>query len=439
MERALTADGKPGIDLVYVIPYPLSQGNDVGGRTLLALAIKGRRTAVMSVEGMKRVVAAIMETGTVPEDLRIELADEASFEIAKHYSLLVGNRKKFDTLFGRFSYSLLNGENPYQVPASAFMSDTEKDALSLFNFRQLSGEPPCFTNMADADCILNTLCLATEAFKLNTGSVPYTCVAAKHGNACGLGVSKVSPIEAVEKALFGNPRSIWGGEVIVNFPVDAKVADILYQSASRESLLDNGKWMLDLVMGPYFTPEAVNILGKRSRRKIFENEALLSPAVKKSGFNYRMLRGGFLRQPPAAYILDLKSCELDGFELSENEIMSLIVSWAVVFSSNHGGNEVALAKNGVLLGVGGGASTVEAARVAVSRTKECGHDVNEAAFAADAFFPFTDAPAILCDAGVSIGCVPDGGKNEAKIKEFFSVRSKRVVYIPREFRGFCRH
>src|SRR3990172_1897595 len=40
VEYALTSHDSPRIDLVYVIPYPLSQGNDIGGRTLLALAVK---------------------------------------------------------------------------------------------------------------------------------------------------------------------------------------------------------------------------------------------------------------------------------------------------------------------------------------------------------------------------------------------------------------
>jgi phosphoribosylaminoimidazolecarboxamide formyltransferase/IMP cyclohydrolase len=293
--------------------------------------------------------------------------------------------------------------------------------------------------MADADCILNTLCLAAEAFILNTGSTPYLCVAAKHGNACGMGVSKVSPAQTVEKALFGNPRSIWGGEVITNFPVDEQIAEVLYKSKHREHLLGDSSWMLDLVMAPSFTSEAISVLGKRKGRKLLENEALQSPSLNKSRFVYRTVRGGFLRQPPATYILDLKACQLDGHNFSESEIASLVVAWAVAFSSNHGGNEVALAKDGSLLSAGGGASTVEATKVAVARATDCGHDTKGAAFAADAFFPFTDAPSVFCDAGVAIGSVPGGGKHETDIKDFFHTRGKSVAYIPQEFRGFCRH
>jgi len=439
VEYALTANGQPRIDLVYVIPYPLSMGNDVGGRTLLALAVKGGRTAVMSIGDMERAVSAISETGEVPQNLRLELADKACFEIAMHYSSLAANREKYDFLSGRFSYDLLNGENPYQVPASAFVSEIEDDPLSLLNFRQVSGEAPCFTNMADADCILKTICLAAEAFMLNTGSVPYLCVAAKHGNACGMGASKESPAQAVEKALLGNPRSIWGGEVITNFPVDEQLAKLLFKSERRERLLGDSHWMLDLVMAPSFTSEAISVLGKRRERKLFENGALHSPSLKKSGFAYRTVRGGFLRQPPADYILDLHACQLVGHSLSESEISSLIAAWAVAFTSSHGGNEIALVKDSALLSAGGGPSTVEAARVAVARATECGHDTKGAAFAADAFFPFTDAPSLFGDAGTTMGCVPGGGQHETDVRDFFRARGITVVYLPEEFRGFCRH
>ena len=439
VEYAATADGQPRIDLVYVIPYPLSKGNDVGGRTLLALAVKGGRIAVMDVADMKKVVSTIVGSGDVPESMRKELADKACFEIARHYAALAADSGKYGVLAGRLAYPLLNGENPYQVPAAAFVSDGENDALSLLNFRRVSGEAPCFTNAADADCILKTLCLASEAFVRNTGSLPFLCVAAKHGNACGIGVSTSSPAQAVEKALFGNPRSIWGGEVITNFPIDGQLSELFIRSERRERILGDGTWMLDVVMAPSFTQEAVSAMGKRHGRKLLENHALLAPSLKKTGFEHRMVRGGFLRQPPATYVLDLQACQGEKRNLTEHETASLIVAWVAVFSSNHGGNETALAKDGALLGVGGGPSTVEAAKVAVERAKECGHDTRGAAFAADAFFPFTDAPAVLCDAGVAIGCVPGGGKRESEIRDLFHHRGTAVAYIPEEFRGFCRH
>jgi phosphoribosylaminoimidazolecarboxamide formyltransferase/IMP cyclohydrolase len=438
VEYALTQTSELFIDLVYVIPYPLSTGNDIGGRTLLALAVKGGRIPVMCVEDMRQVVLAIKETGEIPEQMRMNLVNKACYEIAQHYFSLISDRGEYDVIPGRFAYSLMNGENPYQVTALVFKVSTN-DPLALTNFKQLSGEAPCFTNIADADCILNTLCLAAEAFRLNNWSVPYICVTAKHGNACGMGVSVVSPSDALDKALFGNPRSIWGGEIITNFPVDGKLAEVMLKSGRREDLLGSAYWMLDVVMAPSFSMDAISIMSNRKERKLLANEVLINPTISKSAFIYRHMRGGFLRQPPPSYILNIKECAPEAKIFSENEISSLIVAWAVAFSSNHGGNEVVLAKDGILLASGGGPSTVEAAIVAVTRAKECGHEIEGATFAADAFFPYIDAPSILCDAGVTMGCVPAGGKRETDIQNFFHEHDIPVVYLPQNIRGFCRH
>src|SRR3989304_8483605 len=109
----------------------------------------------------------------------------------------------YDAIFGTFQYNLLNGENPYQPPAAIFAAK-QNDALSLTNFKQLSGELPCFTNLADSDSIIHIISLASEAFKLRYSKIPYICVASKHGNPCGMAVDWSSPSAAVEKGLFGN-------------------------------------------------------------------------------------------------------------------------------------------------------------------------------------------------------------------------------------------
>jgi phosphoribosylaminoimidazolecarboxamide formyltransferase/IMP cyclohydrolase len=197
--------------------------------------------------------------------------------------------------------------------------------------------------------------------------------------------------------------------------------------------------MLDVIMAPSFSRDALTILGHRKERKLLANDSLMNPSINKSGFAYRPVRGGFLRQPPSNYILNIKECTLDGKIFSENEVASLIIAWAVAFSSSHGGNEVVLAKDGALLASGGGPSTVEAAKVAVARARECGHEIKGSAFAANAFFPFTDATSILCDAGVTTGCVPAGGKRETDVRNFFHEHDVAVAYLPKEIRGFCRH
>ena len=117
----------------------------------------------------------------------------------------------------------------------------------------------------------------------------------------------------------------------------------------------------------------------------------------------------------------------------------LVVAWAVAWHSNHGGNEVGIAKNGNLLAVGGGPSTVDAITTASERAKTCGHDLVDLVFAADAFFPLTDAPEILAQAGCTHGIVPKGGKSFKLVQEFFDQKQIKMLFLPEEHRGFCRH
>ncbi len=438
IEKYLTSSKGPRIELVYVLPYPLSKGNDIGGRTLLALAAKGKRIPVMSGSEMENVTQDLKNKKMLPRDLRESLISKANALIASHYDDLVSDRQSCDFLTGRFQYSLLNGENPYQIPAYLF-SMKKKDALSLPDFKQASGERPCFTNLADADSILQTISLAAEAFKIRYRKMPYICIAAKHGNPCGMAVSWNDASEALDKALFGNPKSIWGGEVIVNFAIDDRLARLLYKSKKRKEMLQKSSWMLDLIAAAQFSPGARRILGKRSSRKLFENRALASPFLPQTKFAYRFVRGGFLRQPPYQYVLDFKKAHATGESLDHQQMDSLIIAWSVAWSSHHGGNEVALAKDRQLIGVGGGPSTIEAAQIALYRAESHGHDTKGAVFAANAFFPFTDAPSLLAEAGLVAGLVPSGGKRESLVKDLFRKKGLSMVYLNELYRGFSRH
>ncbi|HMV62244.1 MAG TPA: hypothetical protein PKE01_02865 [Rhodocyclaceae bacterium] len=440
LERALTARpadlAEPAIELAYINPYPADVGNDVGGRTILMLAVKGQRLAASSRADLHRVLACLETGGDLPA-LRRQLADAACFSVARHFAGLISPDAPFATSFGEAWLGLAEGENPFQRPAVAYRSG-DPDPLALSRFRLLGSQPPCFTNAADADAILHHLCLLAEGFEKNTGTVPWLCIAAKHGNACGIGVSRHAPREAIDRALAGNPRAIWGGEVIVNFPIDGELAAALFASDEREVRLGSRHWMLDVVMAPAFTAEAAELLGRREFRKLLANPALAAARLPHGRRMLRPVRGGALGQPVADYVLELAACAGNA-RFDEAAVTDLLIAWSAAYSSNHGGNEVALARGGMLLAAGGGPSTVDAARSAVTRCAEQGHDATGAAFAADAFFPFTDAPQIVADAGARCGAVPDGSRNDDTVKAFFRERHIAVAWIPAAFRGFCRH
>lgn len=436
IEAALTTDSSDRIELVYDVPYAREAGNDVGGRTLLALAAKGNRIPVSNQFDMENVVQQL-SAGEIEDSLRAELVQKAYLVNAQHYVECAGERQDNVQVFaGEKQCLLLNGENMYQQPSHLYKFGGQ-DALALHNFKRVSGNMPCFTNMADLDSILDTLCKLYGALVLNCIPKAYVAVASKHGNACGIGVSQNEPSDALLYALWGNPQGIWGGEIITNFPIDSELAKILKKSDKRKKLFGRGEWMLDVIAAPQIGEGAIDILSSNPNRKLFVNEALQQPSLNKGGM-YRCVRGGFLTQPMADFLVDLKELVWTNGDAIQDKI-SLVISWAAAYTSFHGGNETAVAKDGALLGVGGGPSTYDATKTAFARAVEQKHSLEGSVFGADAFFPFEDVPKLLSDAGCIGGTVPAGGKRHAQVAEFFRAKNMKVGFIGEDYRGFCRH
>ncbi len=427
------------IELVYNIVYNLEEGNDVGGHTLLALAAKGDRLPVSNYHDMEMVSRQLAKGKGVSHGLKQELISKTHFKIAKHFSQLLSrtDQSSFEILLLENKLQLINGENPYQKPCNLMSLSDDKIAIHQLELK--SSNLPCFTNIADVDALIHSMTLLTAAFKLNRAELPYITIAAKHGNPCGIGIDWASPGESVLKALWGNPLAVWGGEVLVNFKIDQQIARVLYESEERGESLGSPKWMLDVVVAPHISKEGLRIFEQRKNTKVLTHKGLSAPEQHSGKWCYRYVRGGMLRQPYPSYSLDLKDAQCTGGQLSDVEIDSLIIAWACAFSSNHGGNEVAISRNGILLGAGGGPSTVEAAEIAVMRSRRHNNDLSGASFAADAFFPFEDAPQVLIDAGCTNGLVPSGGIREKYIRKLFTKKKLKVVFLDQMIRGFYRH
>jgi AICAR transformylase/IMP cyclohydrolase PurH len=109
VEDALTGGPELRIELVYVLPYPAAKGNDVGGRTLLALAAKGRRIPVMAIEDMALVTREIVRQGDISEDLRSRLIQKTNALIASHYLSLSRGDGSHDGIIGSHALRLANG------------------------------------------------------------------------------------------------------------------------------------------------------------------------------------------------------------------------------------------------------------------------------------------------------------------------------------------
>ena len=85
IESALTdspINKDKGIDLLYDITYPLTDGNDVGGHTLLALAAKGNRIVVPNADEMHIVLQALKDNNnSIGDDYRQSLIKKVYLKI----------------------------------------------------------------------------------------------------------------------------------------------------------------------------------------------------------------------------------------------------------------------------------------------------------------------------------------------------------------------
>jgi phosphoribosylaminoimidazolecarboxamide formyltransferase/IMP cyclohydrolase len=79
-------------------------------------------------------------------------------------------------------------------------------------------------------------------------------------------------------------------------------------------------------------------------------------------------------------------------------------------------NAIVLVKDLRTIGIGAGQmSRVDAVRIAVEKARELGHELEGAALASDAFFPFPDGPRLALDAGVNAIIQPGGSKRDSDV------------------------
>jgi phosphoribosylaminoimidazolecarboxamide formyltransferase / IMP cyclohydrolase len=463
--------GIPWIDLVCVDFYPLEDEvknpnatresvidkTDMGGPAMIRSSAKGRRITICDISDRALVIKWLKDGEPDSEEFLNNLAAKAEVTISK-YCAISGEYHSggnYESVFGEKKIECAYGENAYQKPASFYKNlNKTEDKLGVDNWKLVVGNPMSYNNICDVDRMIQTMTHIGAGFEKNFNAVPYVAIGAKHGNACGAGVGD-SPIDAVDKMLAGDLRAIFGGSVMLNFPVDEKIAEELINKFSPEGV----RRLLDIVSAPSFTPEAIEILS----RKKGKCRLLVNPNIEKAGLNsldttsrFRYVRGGFLTQPNYTFVPEIKNKDV-------------ILAWAVGATSNS--NTITLVKNGRLVGNGvGQQDRVGAAKLALSRADDAqasldafssGQRENSSAFSStagtfrdknfladlegaaaysDSFFPFPDAPEALINRGIKTIFSTSGSVNDEKVIELCKSKGVELILIPdTEARGFYQH
>lgn len=407
---------------------------DIGGPTMVRSGAKGRRIVVCDANDREKVINWL-KTGEPEREAFIEaLVGKAEWLVSRYCAISAGYHSGgvYQGLSLEQVMECVYGENAWQKPAYLTKRGGNTDPLALFEWRHVGGNPPSYNNWCDIDRMMQTMTHIGAGFEKNFSAVPYIAIGAKHGNACGVGIGETAA-EAISKMLIGDLRAIFGGSVMLNFPVDEKIADALIHEHSGEV-----RRLLDVVTAPAFTAEAIEILS----RKKGKCRLIVNPKIERAGLaaldtarRFRYVRGGFLAQPNYTFVPDIKN-------------KNVILAWGIGATSNS--NTITLVKDGRLVGNGvGQQDRVGAAKLAIFRADDAAHfadaniekaDLSGATAYSDSFFPFPDAPAVLIERGIKTIFSTSGSVNDDKTIALCKEKGVELILLPDvEARGFYQH
>ena len=403
----------PQIDLVIVDLYPFektvaSGANeadiiekiDIGGISLIRAAAKNFRDTVIvaSVNEYPILLDFISNNnGNTTIENRKLLATKA-FHVSSHYDTAIFNYFNEDETY--FKQSIANGqvlrygENPHQK--GFFFGEFDK----MFN--KLNGKELSYNNLLDVDAAVNLI----EEFS-NDGP---TFAILKHNNACGLATRKTI-LEAYDVALACDPTSAFGGVLISNSEIDE-------QTANQINTL-----FCEVVIAPSYSAKAIEILSEKKNRIV-----LVQNKVKLPNKQIRTCLNGILLQDKndkTDQKKDLKTVTKKA--PNAQEIEDLL--FATKVCKNTKSNTIVFAKNGTLISSGTGqTSRVDALLQAIEKAKNFGFDLNGAAMASDAFFPFPDCVEIAKQAGIVAVIQPGGSIKDQLSIDFCDQNNMSMVF-----------
>ncbi|KHD85436.1 phosphoribosylaminoimidazolecarboxamide formyltransferase [Heyndrickxia ginsengihumi] len=410
-ETQIQEHGISPIDIVCVNLYPFQQtiakkdvteeeaieNIDIGGPTMLRAAAKNFEyvTVVVDANDYANVVAELKEQGKVSTETNKALAAKVfrhtaayDAQIAAYMTNLVGeeNPEKVTYTY-ELKQTLRYGENPHQK--ASFYKDALGSSFSIAHATQLHGKELSYNNIHDADAALQMVKDFDEP----------VAVAVKHMNPCGIGVGG-SAFEAFKKAYEADSKSIFGGIIAFNRPVDKETAQLLHEI------------FLEIVIAPSFTQEALEILTTKKNIRLL---TVPFTEEKKTEKVFTSVEGGLLIQDQDTYTLTNASVKVvTKREPSEQEWEALKLAWKVV--KHVKSNAIVVSNHERTLGIGAGQmNRVGAAEIALTQAGEL---AKGAVLSSDAFFPMDDTVEAAAKAGITAIIQPGGSiRDEDSIKK----------------------
>jgi len=405
----------PQIDAVIVDLYPFEktvasgastqdiiEKIDIGGISLIRAAAKNYADVmcVASVDDYAEFLELISENnGILSEENRKRFAGKA-FNVSSHYDTAIFNyfNKNHDEAVLKISETngkvLRYGENPHQ---KGFFFGSFEDI-----FEKLHGKELSYNNLLDVDAAVNLM----NEFK---NDAP-TFAILKHNNACGL-AQRDTLHQAYTDALAGDPVSAFGGVLISNSEIDKVTAQDIHSL------------FCEVVIAPSFSVEALEILkGKKNRILLILKDIELPKTSVRSCLNGTLVQ----EKDNITDALEHLSQETNN-KPSESELDDLI--FASKICKHTKSNTIVLVKNKQLCASGTGqTSRVDALNQAIHKAQTFNFNLNGAAMASDAFFPFPDCMEIAKNAGISSVIQPGGSIKDQLSIDYCNENNVAMVF-----------
>ena len=413
------------IDLVCINLYPFEEtirkpdvtrrdaieNIDIGGPSMIRSAAKNHEAVVVLTDpaDYPRVIGQLESGGTTTE-LRAELAAKAFARTASYDAMITGylsgsSSPARTAIVATHASSLRYGENPHQT-ADAYLTDQEGAAKAILQAEQLHGKELSYNNINDATAALElALALATDT---DSGAA-----IVKHANPCGASRAPTTA-NAIEAALDGDPLAAFGGIIASSAEID---------DPSARHLCREGAF-LEAVIAPSFSDGAISLL--RERWKNVRLLAIGSEPVPAPSVRWRTLAGAALRQSEDALSDGPASWTHASGPPAGDE--ALQIAWALEpIARALASNAVCIGRrhaNGAPMLAGAGAGQMDRVASCTIAAEKAGPGATGAVAFSDAFFPFSDGPQILIDAGVKTIVHPGGSKRD---EETFALCAQHAV------------
>ena len=387
-------------DLVVVNLYPFEQtiANpdvttaqaieqiDIGGPAMLRASAKNfaHLTVISNPKYYEQYLSQLRQNnGEISLEFRQKMAGETfaltnayDGAIAAYFASLNGETTRFN-LAGNALQTLRYGENPHQS-ATWYGSGTMAQGWGKATL--LQGKELSYNNLVDLE--------AARRLIAEFGREEPAAAILKHTNPCGVAIGG-SLVEAYTKAFHGDATSAFGGIVGLNQAIDEATAKELT------------KTFLECVVAPDCSPEARDILAKKSKVRIL----LLPDLSRGEKQTVKVIAGGFLVQAAD----DLVETPDDWRVVTEKQptpaqLAELLFAWKV--SKHVKSNAIVVTKNQTTLGVGAGQmNRVGSVKIALEQAAEA---AKGGYLASDGFFPFDDSVRTAAQFGIEAIVQPGG-------------------------------